>query len=178
MKVKWYTYFNEFSHIYDIAAILDPGVKIDGLTKLLTFYYELLGITYDIAYHVNKYKFILDRYELYRYVNQPEFIGSSSRGKSRFGFVIGHVLKNQRTSSSSSSSSVGVDKYLYYQFETEDEFRIIQWWKNHSSTFRVLSRIAKDIHVILASTIASESVCSAGRRVLDEIKISPCSPKQ
>ncbi|KAL2925751.1 Zinc finger BED domain-containing protein DAYSLEEPER [Bienertia sinuspersici] len=43
MKVKWCAYFNEFPHIYAIAAILDPGDKLQGLTNLLTFYYEQLG---------------------------------------------------------------------------------------------------------------------------------------
>ncbi|KAL2904106.1 putative AC9 transposase, partial [Bienertia sinuspersici] len=55
-----------------------------------------------------------------------------------------------------------------YQHETEEVFNIIQWWKNHSSKFPVLARIAKDILTIPASTIASESAFSAGRKVLDE----------
>ncbi|KAL2931322.1 putative AC9 transposase, partial [Bienertia sinuspersici] len=41
-------------------------------------------------------------------------------------------------------------------------------WKNHSLKFLVLVRIAKDILAISASTIASESAFSAGRRVFDE----------
>ncbi|KAL2927578.1 putative AC9 transposase [Bienertia sinuspersici] len=56
---------------------------------------------------------------------------------------------------------------------TED-FHIIQWWKNHSSNFPVLARIAKDILAIPSSTISPESAFSAGRRVLDEKKISSC----
>ncbi|KAL2942171.1 putative AC9 transposase, partial [Bienertia sinuspersici] len=66
------------------------------------------------------------------------------------------------------SFSRGVDEYLSYQFETEDDFHIIQWWKNHSSKFPVLARIGKDILVILTSTITSKSAFSAGRRVVDE----------
>ncbi|KAL2901217.1 Zinc finger BED domain-containing protein 4 [Bienertia sinuspersici] len=34
MKVKWCVYFTEFPHIYAIAAILDPGVILEGLTYL------------------------------------------------------------------------------------------------------------------------------------------------
>ncbi|KAL2933057.1 putative AC9 transposase, partial [Bienertia sinuspersici] len=44
----------------------------------------------------------------------------------------------------------------------------IQWWKNHSSKYPVLARIAKDILAIPSLTIAFESTFSAGRRVLDE----------
>ncbi|KAL2929271.1 putative AC9 transposase, partial [Bienertia sinuspersici] len=140
MKVKWYSYFDEFPHIYGIAAILDPGVKVDGLANLLTFYYELLGINYDIAYYVNKCKTILDRLcELYRAVIQPEFIHHHHQ-----------------------------HHHHHHQFETENDFHIIQRWKNHSSKFPVLVRIAKDIFAIPTSPNASKSAFSADRRVLDK----------
>ncbi|KAL2901508.1 putative AC transposase, partial [Bienertia sinuspersici] len=71
-------------------------------------------------------------------------------------------------SSSPSSLNIVIGEYLTYQFETEENFHIIQWWKNHSSKFPVLARIAKYILAIPASTIASKSAFSAGRRVLDE----------
>ncbi|KAL2944318.1 Receptor-type tyrosine-protein phosphatase eta [Bienertia sinuspersici] len=54
MKVKWCAYFNEFPPIYAIAAILDPVVKLQGLTDLITFYYEQLGVNFDVPYYVNK----------------------------------------------------------------------------------------------------------------------------
>ncbi|KAL2901602.1 GTPase Der [Bienertia sinuspersici] len=75
MKEKWHNYFYEFPHIYGIAAILDPGVKVEG-------------ISYDVAYYVNKCKNILEKLcEFYGAVIQQEPIGSSSKGKSRFGFL-------------------------------------------------------------------------------------------
>ncbi|KAL2936730.1 F-box only protein 39 [Bienertia sinuspersici] len=40
MKVKWCAYFTELPPIFVIAAILDPGVKLEGSTNLLTFYYQ------------------------------------------------------------------------------------------------------------------------------------------
>ncbi|KAL2898471.1 Zinc finger BED domain-containing protein RICESLEEPER 2, partial [Bienertia sinuspersici] len=176
MKVKWCAYFTEFPPIYAIGAILDPGVKLEGLTNLLTFYYQQLDINFDVPYYVNNCKRILERLcEDFGAVIQPQPVGSSM-GASRFG-ILGPVLKNQRpnglgssstSSSSSSSSNIGIGEYLTYQFETEETFHIIHWWKNHSSKFPVLARIAKDILVIPASTIASESAFSAGRRVIDE----------
>ncbi|KAL2922824.1 putative AC transposase, partial [Bienertia sinuspersici] len=175
MKVKWCAYFTEFPPIYAIAAILDPGVKLEGLTNLLTFYYQQLDVQFDVPYYVNNCKRILERLcEEYGAVIQPQPVGSSM-GASRFG-ILGPVLKKSRpdgsgsssSSSSSSSSNIGVGEYLTYQFETEENFHIIEWWKNHSSKFPVLARIAKDILAIPASTIASESAFSAGRRVLDE----------
>ncbi|KAL2938773.1 putative AC9 transposase, partial [Bienertia sinuspersici] len=35
MKVKWCAYFNEFPPIYAIAAILDPGVKLQEYVKIV-----------------------------------------------------------------------------------------------------------------------------------------------
>ncbi|KAL2906270.1 putative AC transposase [Bienertia sinuspersici] len=134
---------------------------------------------YDVPHYVNKCKIILERLcQDYGHVIQPEPVGSF-KGKSRFGFL-GQVVKKHRldssSSSSSSSSNVSINEYLSYQFETEDDFHIIQWWKNHSSKFLVLARIVKDILSIPASTIASESAFSVGRRFLDE-KRSRLAPK-
>ncbi|KAL2899480.1 Zinc finger BED domain-containing protein RICESLEEPER 2 [Bienertia sinuspersici] len=131
MKVKWCAYFTEFPPIYAIAAILDPGVKLKGLTNLLTFYYQQLDVQFDVPYYVNNCKRILERLcEDYGAVIQPQPIGSSMDGSG--------------SSSSSSSSNIGIGEYLTYRFETEENFHIIQCWKNHSLKFPVLARIATD----------------------------------
>ncbi|KAL2944776.1 putative AC transposase, partial [Bienertia sinuspersici] len=78
MKVKWCAYFTEFPPIYAIAAILDPGVKLEGLTNLLTFYYQQLDVQFDVPYYVNICKRILERLcEDYGAVIQPQPVGSS-----------------------------------------------------------------------------------------------------
>ncbi|KAL2901830.1 putative AC transposase, partial [Bienertia sinuspersici] len=78
MKVKWCAYFAEFPPIYAIAAILDPGVKLEGLTNLLTFYYQQLDVQFDVPYYVNNCKRILERLcEDYGAVIQPQPVGSS-----------------------------------------------------------------------------------------------------
>ncbi|KAL2892719.1 putative AC transposase, partial [Bienertia sinuspersici] len=118
MKVKWCAYFTEFPPIYVIAAILDPGVKLE----------ERLC-------------------EDYGAVIQPQSVGSF-KGASRFG-ILGPVLKKSRpdgpgsSSSSSSSTNIGIGEYLTYQFETEEKFHIIQWWKNHFSKFPVLAELQR-----------------------------------
>ncbi|KAL2927263.1 putative DNA repair protein RAD50, partial [Bienertia sinuspersici] len=87
MKVKWCAYFTEFPPIYAIAAILDPGVKLEGLANLLTFYYQQLDVHFDIPYYVNNCKRILERLcEDYGAVIQPQPVGSSM-GASRFGIL-------------------------------------------------------------------------------------------
>ncbi|KAL2937271.1 Zinc finger BED domain-containing protein RICESLEEPER 2, partial [Bienertia sinuspersici] len=152
MKVKWCAYFTEFPPIYAIAAILDPGVKLEGLTNLSTFYYQQLDVNFYVPYYVNKCKCVLERLcEDYGAVIQPQ-PGGSSMGASRFG-ILGPVLKKQRPdglgSSSSSSSNIGIGEHLSYQHETEEDFHIIQWWKNHSLKFPVLARIAISLPFLL-----------------------------
>ncbi|KAL2928699.1 putative AC transposase [Bienertia sinuspersici] len=61
MKVKWCAYFTEFPPIYAIVDILDPSVKLEGLTNLLTFYYQQLDVNFDVPYYVNNCKRILER---------------------------------------------------------------------------------------------------------------------
>ncbi|KAL2922587.1 Zinc finger BED domain-containing protein RICESLEEPER 3 [Bienertia sinuspersici] len=95
MKVKWCAYYNKFPTIYAIAAILDPGVKLQGLTNLLTFYYEQLNVNFDGPSYVNKCKRFLERLcQDYGAVIQPQPIGSSM-GASRF-WILGPILKKQR----------------------------------------------------------------------------------
>ncbi|KAL2944201.1 Plexin-A4, partial [Bienertia sinuspersici] len=95
MNVKWCAYFNEFPPIYAITAILDPGVKLQGLTNLVTFYYEQFGVNFDVPYYVNKCKLILESLcEDYGVVIQPQPVGSAM-GTSRFGFL-GPILLKQR----------------------------------------------------------------------------------
>ncbi|KAL2934696.1 putative AC transposase, partial [Bienertia sinuspersici] len=78
IKVKWCVYFTEFPPIYTIAAILDPGVKLEVLTNLLTFYYQQLDVQSDVPYYVNNCKRILEKLcEDYGAVIQPQPVGSS-----------------------------------------------------------------------------------------------------
>lgn len=55
-------------------------------------------------------------------------------------------------------------------------FDILQWWKTKSSTYRVLSHLARDVLTISVSTVASESAFSTGGRVLNQF-CSSLNPK-
>ena len=73
------------------------------------------------------------------------------------------------SSSSPSTSYLELDNYLKHHFEIDQgSYNILEWWKEKSIKFPILSRIAKDILAILASTIASDSAFNAGKIVLDE----------
>ena len=65
-----------------------------------------------------------------------------------------------------------VSDFFSYSYELNEDFEILTWWKNHDLQFPILAKIVKDVLVVPASTIASESAFSAGRRVLDEKRSS------
>ena len=51
-------------------------------------------------------------------------------------------------------------------------FDILSWWLNNAPVYPMLVGIAKDVHEILFSTVASETTFSMGGRVLDEYRCS------
>ncbi|XP_075524051.1 zinc finger BED domain-containing protein RICESLEEPER 2-like [Primulina tabacum] len=70
-----------------------------------------------------------------------------------------------------------LEKYLVEDVEEEKKnFNIMQWWKDNSPRFPILSRMARDILAVPISTVASEAAFSTGGRVLDAFR-SSLSPK-
>jgi hypothetical protein len=62
-----------------------------------------------------------------------------------------------------------LDRYLSEDlFPQEKDFDILGWWELHSPEYQVLSRIARDVLAIQASTVASESSFSAGGRIISD----------
>ena len=53
-------------------------------------------------------------------------------------------------------------------FPRTDNFNILNWWKINSVKLSILSRMARDILAVPATTIASEAAFSVGGRVIDE----------
>jgi hypothetical protein len=51
-----------------------------------------------------------------------------------------------------------------------DTFDILAWWKSNSVEYPTLSRIARDVLAVLASTVASESAFSIGRRIISDFR--------
>ena len=62
-----------------------------------------------------------------------------------------------------------LERYLTEElFHQKKDFDILGWWEMHGSKYPVLSRIARDVLAIQASTVASESSFSAGGRVISD----------
>ena len=52
----------------------------------------------------------------------------------------------------------------YIPSSESSSFCALEWWKNNSAKFKVLSRMASDILAVPISTVASESTFSAEGR--------------
>lgn len=83
-------------------------------------------------------------------------------------------LKRKRMEEAAIEISNEVDKYLNDPFEKLEHkgFDLLQWWKCNQTWYPVLSRIAKDIFSIPASTVASENAFSLGGRIVDPFRAS------
>jgi hypothetical protein len=52
------------------------------------------------------------------------------------------------------------------------KFNALDWWKENTSKFRILSKLARDILSIPITIVSLESTFSAGGRVLDPYRAS------
>ena len=70
-------------------------------------------------------------------------------------------------------SSNELDRYLKEELlPRKEEVDILEWWKTNVSNYPVLSKMARDILAIPASTVPSESAFSTGGRVVSDYRSS------
>ena len=80
---------------------------------------------------------------------------------------------DQYMKSKRQQSSTELDQYLKEQLTPrKEEIDILYWWKVKSEIYPVLSRIARDVLAIPASTVPSESAFSTGGRVVSDYRSS------
>ena len=67
---------------------------------------------------------------------------------------------------STNSDSTELDSYLSkVPICRNDQFNILAWWKINAAEYSILGCMARDILAAPASSVASESAFSTGRRV-------------
>ena len=52
-------------------------------------------------------------------------------------------------------------------YDVDDEFAVLKWWKENARSMPVLSLVARDLLAAPASTVSSESAFSSGGRVIN-----------
>ncbi|CAH9073040.1 unnamed protein product [Cuscuta epithymum] len=94
---------------------------------------------------------------------------SSSKGKSIFKSAFGNLMKKTKTTHVTEQSALNeITLYLTYEvdFEENDDFDVLDWWKSKERTFPILARMAKQVLSMPVSTIAVEQEFSSAGNVL------------
>ena len=170
MKSKWLTYYKHIPFIYLVASIFDPRTKLEGVKDFLTMYYGCLHIEMDLDINLLKgmvsnsivalYNGYYNRYNTTDIGSSSQFsrVENESGGKMSRGYKM--LMSRQKRQRGHTDISE-FDHYLSTNFETNSfasgtDFQILEWWKEHSSQYRILSIIARQVLATPCSTVAVE----------------------
>lgn len=180
MNIKFSKYWDECSLCLAVAVILDPRFKMD----IIEYYYDRL-YGKDLSYsRVQKIR--TSFFDLF-----IDYGGRVTATDSLIGDDLGiDDLCHTTHSTNSESNKLGdfkkwkererlissryipkseFDQYLEEETHpTIGKFDILKWWAVNASRFPTLSKIARDVLAVPATTVASESAFSIGGRVIDE----------
>ena len=82
------------------------------------------------------------------------------------------MFKSRKNATTSSpNNTTDIDRYLSVktiQFEDNENFEILEWWKKQQIKYLVLSIIARDVLTVHVSTVASEATFSTCGRVVSK----------
>ena len=175
--------------MYCFAFILDPRVKLQGLSKCLMHIGSCLDIDYSSYYNTvhNKLYEFYGKYECKFGGNilneQQQSTQEEQRSKKFCAWrdLISTIGVGSSSSISSSAASSTTQQYLelktYLQADViesdqQKDFNILQWWQMRQARFPILSRLARDVLTIPVSTVSSESAFSTAGRILEERRTS------
>nr|GEV66402.1 zinc finger BED domain-containing protein RICESLEEPER 2-like [Tanacetum cinerariifolium] len=183
MKKKFDNYWGSYNLLISVGGALDPRYKM----KLIDFSFKAI---YSVDEATNQKKIMRDTldelYDEYVEAHRAGHVSNANIGsqscvsKSGLGSTskTGKRIKNGttkfdlniRNEDTTISEKSEIDTYLeegVYIGESGVYFDALGWWKDKSSKFKILSKMAVDILAIPLTTVASESAFSACGRVID-----------
>ncbi|KAL1359242.1 hypothetical protein AAHE18_04G094400 [Arachis hypogaea] len=181
MKEKFDKYWGECNMVMSLACVLDPRCKL----HVIKFYFPLIyKHEYVAAENIEKVKNTLqEMYDEYteKYhgetiisgVNTNSLVASSNVASSEISGIdemLNMVREKEAIHPTKSELEVYLDESAYIPEGNSKSFSALEWWKNNSLKFKVLSKMAADILAIPVSTVASGPSFSAGGRVIDEYR--------
>ncbi|KAH1221104.1 Zinc finger BED domain-containing protein RICESLEEPER 2 [Glycine max] len=157
MMIKFDKYWGVIHNVMRVATVLDPRYKME----LLEYYYEKL-YEHDSFIQVRGIQQLCyDLVSDYEMKMKKDSFGSNV-GDVTGSEVVGDALSEARSSYVESE----LDHYLEEDVSPRAvDFDILMWWKFNGVKYPTLQAIAKDILVILVSTVASESTFSTSGQV-------------
>ncbi|KAA8542651.1 hypothetical protein F0562_023850 [Nyssa sinensis] len=202
MKAKFDKYWSECNLLMTIAAILDPRYKMIIVNYCFLDIYIYIYIYIYLEAEANKNIATVKQalYEIYNeYVvthaathtaqgeggqgTTREISSSSASGGdhdigkkilTRSSLILGHVSRTVDTIQPSKSDlDIFLDESTFICAEgSVNKFDIMEWWKENTLKFRILSKMARKILSIPITSVASESTFSVGGRVIDPYRAS------
>jgi hypothetical protein len=169
MKKKFLKYWKLSYLKMCIPIILDPRCKCKFLEYNLKDDIEIDGPKY-FSIVKRKFKEMYNAYstEENADTNAPnEQETQLSSGHDPWASWAQHVGAQQRQRTKQNE----LDIYLKDQLVSPDvSIDILEWWKTNSLKYPTISRMARDVLAIPASTVASESAFSTGSRVISDYR--------
>ncbi|XP_056695211.1 zinc finger BED domain-containing protein RICESLEEPER 2-like [Spinacia oleracea] len=180
MQGKFDKYWSNYSVILSFAVIFYPHYKLDFVKNS----YSILYVDDEAN---RKAQIVLSEFiEMYTFyvksstpcASSSSSLQSTSRSplplSSSTPFKTGDIYKNfHATIAPSRVGASEVDAYLSVPLRKHipgEEFDILNYWKEQSASYPILSRMAKDVLAIPISSVASESSFSMGGRILTNIR--------
>ena len=166
MKVKFNKYWDEYSDILAIAAVLDPRMKF----KVLEYCYHSL----DPASCKSKMDYIRKKIvKLYGVYKKKSTSAQSSQEAETDALPAGYGGFYAFFTQQAGTGKSALDVYLsepVLDMLANTKLDVIKYWKENSSRFKELSQMACDVLCIPITTVSSESSFSVGNRVLSKYR--------
>ncbi|XP_070019985.1 zinc finger BED domain-containing protein RICESLEEPER 4-like [Nicotiana sylvestris] len=191
MRKKFKKYFFPISPIYGVAALLNPTKKLGGPQYLYQSIYNGLALKDKELSILSDAKASIKInsqtiYSVYQIAidnarpNIPTPFSSSSQSSKRTAGVRAlttwtEFRGSQGCPTSDCSQLKELEVYLSQGLEEvnpDSSFNLLEWWKDKEKYFPILSRMARDILTIQASTVASKSAVSQARLQLGDYRVS------
>ena len=186
MKEKLVKYFESLPPVITCAAALNPCYNLCGVELLIESISNDLGLTADKVNFVedaqrdfnNSFKGLWNYY-FEKYGNPAPSMddGSSSSRSSHRGNPIQGLLQKLRENPNKKIRSDRLQNNEYTRYtgtdfiscipaEQQVDFDVLAFWKSKETMFPVLSKMARDLFSVQATSVASESAFSTSGRVL------------
>ncbi|XP_057444605.1 zinc finger BED domain-containing protein RICESLEEPER 2-like [Lotus japonicus] len=185
MKEKFDKYWGECNLLMTIASVLDPRCKFHIVDICFPLIYKPENVAME---NISKVRTSLEKlYDEYvsMSIEESSFVAANSNDggnnvtsstESGSSFVTGFdqimnlVREKEAVPPMKSELQAYFDEGVYVPDGNNNSFCALEWWRNNSLKYKVLSKMAADILAIPISTVASESTFSAGGRVIDEFR--------
>ncbi|XP_058785499.1 zinc finger BED domain-containing protein RICESLEEPER 2-like [Vicia villosa] len=179
MKIKFDKYWGECNMLMAIASVLDPRCKFHMVRICFPKIYKSKAVADE---NIMKVRCSLEElYDEYvalslaesssSVVNLDSNNSSSSQVnvvafKTGFDEIMSIIQESEAISPIKSELQDYLDEGIY--IPKSASFCALDWWRNNSMKYKILSKMVADILAIPISIVASESTFSAGGRVIDE----------